>query len=130
MEDKDQKLGVWNAFWAGAIAVKKLRLGTAVDPIIAVTAIISPVSLIVFLFVHERLLLLIAISPIIYFIRAYEHHMKYNPSMLRSEKHEEALLRLQAEMGHKGHVIPENVVDNLEETTLDKANKIEEGGKS
>lgn len=120
---ENQKNNWWQAFWAGAIAMKKLKLGTALDSILALCALISPIAIVAFIFTKDNWLLIIAVSPLLYFMRAYEHHMRVNPSMLRSEKHEEIMYRLSAGTGQMGKEIEDEELLNLEAETSSEAEK-------
>lgn len=101
----------------GAAVINKSKYGTAMDSILIMVALVTVPSLIVYAFIRFWLLLLIACVPIFYFIRAYDYYMKNNPKMLRTEKHEETMLRIASSLGQKGKELTEEVIDALPAVT-------------
>lgn len=104
----------WNSILSlGTTVINKTKYGTAMDSILVMAALVSLPCIIVYAITKFWLLLLIACVPLLHFIRVYEYHMKNNPKMLRSERHEETMYRIASAMGQKGQEVPESTIDTL-----------------
>ncbi len=101
----------------GHAVIKKTQLGTAMDTILIMVVVVTLPSLIIYGVTRNLILLIIATVPILHFIRVYDHFMKNNSKMLRSERHEETMLKIASGMGQKGGELDEKVVEALPATT-------------
>ena len=111
----------WNQILSmGAAVINKSKYGTAMDPILILTSLVTLPCFILWYFTKFWPLLLIAIAPVIQFIRVYDYYMKHDPKMLRTEKHEETMLRLSSSLGQKGHEVTEETIDALPAVKADK----------
>jgi hypothetical protein len=92
------------SFFTGGVAVvRKLKLGTAVDSDIAIIITTVPAIIIAFVITFWPILLLILI-PLYLYHNHYEYWRKNKPEYLRSEKHEETMLKIRnGEMGDKSN---------------------------
>lgn len=112
--DATKHKSIWNSIISlGSTVIKKTKYGTAMDSILTVTALVSLPCIVVYAYTRFWPILLVACAPVFLFIRAYEYFMKNNPKMLRTEKHEETLLRIASKMGQKGKEVTEEVLDAL-----------------
>ena len=104
----------WQDFIAfGKIILKKSYFGTAMDPILILSVLVFIPCLILFAYTQIFIFLIIAILPVLYFFRAYDFYMKHDRKMLRTERHEETMLRIASVLGNKGNEMPESRVDSL-----------------
>jgi hypothetical protein len=98
----------------GVSIVKKLKLGTAVDSDIAIIIITSPVCIIAYIITRFWPLLIIAVAPLLLYLRHYGYWMKHRPEYLRTEKHQENILKIQTgAMGEKDDIQSEEAIDIL-----------------
>ena len=86
--------------------LRKVRLHNALDSLITVLYYFLP-CFGLYLITKSWLLLILAALPVLYFLRAYEHMMKHDPGLLRTEEHEERMMQIVAGLGEKGKEISE-----------------------
>lgn len=109
----------------GASFIKRTKRGTVMDPILYLACLVVIPSFILFGTTTFWPILVIPLIPIFYFIRVYEYNMKYTPNNLRTEEHEEAMLKIASSMGQKNKELPEAKIDVLPSSTADKNIKLE-----
>ena len=105
----------------GHEVVKKTRINNAMGSVMLFIALISLPSIILFIITEQVILMVIALIPILYFLRAFDYIMKNNPALLRTEEHEEKMLQIQmGNMGEKDDELPEKAIDILEAETVEQ----------
>jgi hypothetical protein len=111
---KGERNVVSQFFTGGVSVVKKLKLGTAVDSDIAIIIILGPGILVAFVITRFWPILFLLLFPLYMYYRHYEYLIKNKPEYLRSEKHEENMLRIQVgAMGEKNAELSEDAYDIL-----------------
>lgn len=109
------KKSVWDSILSlGTAVANKAKYGSAMDSILILVGLVTLPCLIVFAFIRNWLLLVLASFPILIFVRAYDYFMRKNSKMLRTEKHEETMFRIASSMGQKGQEMPESIIDTLQ----------------
>lgn len=117
MQITEKKHWWTSVFSMGATVINKTKYGTAMDSILILVVLVTLPCLVIYAFIQSWILLVIACAPIAQFIRVYDYFMKKNPKMLRTEKHEEIMLRIASAMGQKGQEVSEAIVDALPAVT-------------
>lgn len=117
-----------NSWWRwiismGSTVLKKSEHRTAMDPILKFISLVSIPCLITWYFARFWPLLLIGVIPVLYFIRVFEHFMKHDSKMLRTEKHEETMFRIASAMGQKDNILSEEKIDALPSTIAPNTSK-------
>lgn len=98
----------------GQAVIRKTRLSNAMGTPLALVVLVTLTSLIIYALTDAWFLLVIALLPVLYFIRAFDYLMKNHPRLLRTEEHEEKMLALKVgAMGQKGNELSEQQADRL-----------------
>mgnify|MGYP001584860518 CR=1 FL=1 len=108
----------------GSAVLRKVRLHNALDSLITVIVIISLPCFGLYLITKSWLLLILAALPVLYFLRAYEHMMKHDPGLLRTEEHEERMMQIVAGLGEKGKEISEEKLMTFPSVSLQKGSSL------
>ncbi len=103
---------IWDRYIVpGASVMKKVKMGTALDPILVLVFLVSIPSLVIFVIYHSPWALVTTLLPVLYFMRAYDYLLKHDRSKLRSEAHEERRMLIAAGMGEKLKEKSEELID-------------------
>jgi hypothetical protein len=118
-----------SAFSGSVAVVKKLKLGTAVDTDLAIAVIIVPAIVLLMIFTPHWWVVFLLLVPLAGYLRHYEHYMKHDPGMLRSERHIETLRRMEVgAMGNDKKIINGDEVAEAQ-IVPGTPRKIAQGGK-
>lgn len=110
----------------GHAVIRKTRLSNAMGAPLVVVVVIALPSFIIAGLTQFWPILLLAMIPLLYFLYAFDYIMKKNPSLLRTEEHEEKMLQIQmGAMGEKNDELTEEDVDELPAVAETVPKKIE-----
>ena len=101
----------------GETIVKKTKLGSIVDGPLALAILALLAGFIASFFNGDRIYLYLGCIPTIFFFLFYGYFAITNPLALRSEKHEEFVIRVAAGLGEKGKELPEDKIEELPSET-------------
>ena len=117
--------------WGGIM--ERLKLGSVLDPIIAVLIVIATLFAVVAIFARDDLkwlvpaLFIILVIAVIIFFAVYIVWTLKDPDKLRTSEHEIRKFEIAHNMGEKGNVIPAETLVTLPNTTTAEPKKITEG---
>lgn len=114
----------------GQAVVNKVRLGTAVDSPLVLSVFICFGGMTAYVITREIFLLYIAAAPVTIFCLGFVYFMLKDPNKLRSEEHEQTIVRLGVGLGQSGKPeVSEERLDELSPTKNPALNELTQGGK-
>lgn len=83
----------------GQAVISKVKLGTVLDGPLALAVVVVIICSSVFVMTKEILFAYLAFAPVILFATGFVYFMIKDPNKLRSEEHEQTMVRLSSGLG-------------------------------
>ena len=105
----------WSSDWPqlGRAIIRKVKLGNALDSPLVLTLTVAIIAITAFIFTQNLWLLVIVGILVTFFVVAFFTLLVKDPSLLRSEEHEERMMQLSVGLGEKNKEVDEAKIDMM-----------------
>ena len=105
----------WSSDWSqlGRAIIRKVKLGNALDSPLVLTLTVAIIAITAFIFTQNLWLLVIVGILVTFFVVAFFTLLVKDPSLLRSEEHEERMMQLSVGLGEKNKEVDEAKIDMM-----------------